>query len=107
MQLARGVALLRAHNVVHKDLRLENALISLPDGLCVISDFGQATPNAHQVNYTQRVKDEANQSCLSPEVRSFVFSANSGVVMDVMRQMDLWSFAASVVDVCGGQCQQV
>jgi len=77
-EIAKGLATLHSHGIMHRDLNLDNIL--LRKGCCVIGDFGSATTNIN-----------SDTTCVgTPEYRApEIFLANSKRTYN--KQADLWS----------------
>ncbi|KAG8343145.1 putative mitogen activated protein kinase [Trypanosoma vivax] len=90
-QLLNGVSYCHAHNIIHRDVKPENVLVS-KDGVLKLCDFGFARPLSSRGNYTDYV---ATRWYRAPEL----------LVGDVSygKAVDIWAIGCIFSELTDGQ----
>ncbi|XP_065831718.1 cyclin-dependent kinase 11B-like [Oscarella lobularis] len=96
-QILRGVNHLSENFVVHRDLKLNNILVS-DDGTLKICDFGTAIELDDQMKLLHRVGGSlgGNPAHMAPEI----LNASPNSLVDCSRQ-DVWAVGVLIHEICG------
>eukprot|EP00759_Apiculatamorpha_spiralis_P042041 PhF_6_TR40380/c1_g7_i2/m.60137 len=95
-----GLAFLHAHNVVHRDIKPGNMLVTL-NGTLKLSDFGSCRTTSSGTS-TQEEQDSSSRESMSgttPAYMSPEMVRGSGVTF----ASDVWALGASVVEMATGR----
>ena len=100
-QILQGLKYLHERNVIHRDLKGDNILVSL-NGTCKIVDFGisRKASNAYDSYIEERTKMKGSFFWMAPEMMNPPAGENA---KSYSGKIDIWSLGCCVVEMFSGE----